>query len=88
MPNNLSELRIVNCKISTQASALLLEGLLPTSIRRLSLVEANLNQDNFHHLIELLEESKSLCDLDISWNSLSAKLLSELFEILSSNRIM
>lgn len=75
MPNNLSELRIVNCRITTEASAQLLEGLKPTSIRRLSLIEANLNQDNFYHLIELLEESKSLCDLDISWNSLSTKLM-------------
>jgi len=57
IPTNLSELRIVNCKISSQATAMLLEGLLPTSIRRLSLVEANLNQENFQHLIDLLEES-------------------------------
>jgi hypothetical protein len=57
IPTNLSELRIVNCKISSQATAMLLEGLLPTGIRRLSLVEANLNQENFQHLIDLLEES-------------------------------
>ena len=88
IPNNMSELRIVNCKISAADTAALLEGLRTTQLRRLSLVQANLNQDNLHHLLKMLTSLESLCDLDISWNSLSSRCMSKLLKVLSKNRLL
>jgi hypothetical protein len=40
----------------------------------------------FDLIKEMVEESQSLIELDISWNRLTPRDLSELFKVLASNR--
>ena len=85
-PSNLDELRIINCKISTASSELLLESIQGSQLRRLALVKCHIDSQLFEHIIALVEESQSLKELDISWNRLTPRDLGELFKVLASNR--
>jgi hypothetical protein len=61
VPHHLTELRIINCKILGIETKELLEILLSKpDIRKLSLVNANIDHDNFAQFNELLCSAKSL----------------------------
>jgi hypothetical protein len=85
-PFNLDEVRIINCKISSAASQMLLEEIQGTNLRRLALVKCHINSSHFEYILELVRSSPSLKELDISWNRLTPRDLSELFAVLASNR--
>ena len=57
-----------------------------SNLRRLSLVKAGINSTVLIHILQLLEKSRSLIELDISWNNLLPWDLKKLFEVLSTNR--
>ena len=55
-------------------------------IRSLSLVNVNLNQSNYKELMQLIKVSRSLQDLDISWNRMRCNQMYELVDVIEHNR--
>jgi len=86
MPHNLDELRIVNCQIKPQPIKNLLEAFADTHIRRLTLVKCGVDFLTLGYIIELIQNSRSLIELDISWNKLTSDHLQRLFDVLATNR--
>jgi len=82
----LDEVRIINCKIGPKAVQMFLEEMQGSNIRRLSLVKTEINKSLFEHVLQLIERSHSLIELDISWNKLRPLDLKKLFKLLSTNR--
>ena len=69
-PNNLRELRIINCKIHCSVTEKLIQALNErSSLQRLALVNTNLSDSCMRELVEYIKDSR-LTDLDISWNGL------------------
>ena len=72
VPQNLDELRIVNCAISTKAMTLLLDNLPGTNLRKLSLVKVGIKGALFDNVLKLIHGSRNVIELDISWNRISS----------------
>lgn len=72
MPFHLEELRLINCKISAQATSLVLDSLAERSfVKKLSLVNASVNEPScIKKLVYFMQGSRYLIDLDISWNNI------------------
>lgn len=85
-PQNLEELRIINCKVKPVVIEKLLAPIPDTRLRRLALVGAGMDTKTLARILELLTKSTSLIDLDISWNLLGPEDLKRLFAFLSENR--
>jgi Ran GTPase-activating protein (RanGAP) involved in mRNA processing and transport len=85
-PQNLHELRIISCTVRPQAMTSLLECIPETQLRRLTLVKAGIDTNTIGHIQELVARSRSLVELDISWNRLSPEDLRSLFATLAENR--
>jgi len=86
LPHNLDELRIVNCRVSASAIQTLLQGLPSTNLRKLTLVKTGLRGSLLDYVIELTAASRSLVELDISWNRITSAELRKLFAVLAGNR--
>lgn len=87
VPDHLQELHLIHAKIMWRATLELLGSInRQNSLRRLSLVNSNLNAYSMRFLIELVKNSKSLISLNISWNSLLSEQMMPLLETLSTNR--
>lgn len=70
-PQNLEELRLINCKIGAAVTHRLVEALLKRSnVKKLGLVNANFTYSSFKVLLEYIKSSRSLLHLDLSCNSL------------------
>lgn len=85
-PYHLSELCLINCKMASAEARALMDHLLCSNLRRLSLVDANLDEESMKAIVELVARSRCLIELDISWNSLRPVCFAELFEVLRDNR--
>lgn len=72
MPYHLEEIRLNNCKMGVKALSTVLDCLLEKNfIKKLGLVNAQLNSDTcMAKLCELVNGSRYLFELDISWNGL------------------
>jgi len=68
----LEELRIINCKISPKSTLKILQQIDEGNcqLRKLSLAGAQINENSLALLAEIVENSRNLIDLDISWNGL------------------
>jgi hypothetical protein len=68
----LEELRIINCKISPKSTLKILQQIDEGNcqLRKLSLEGAQINENSLALLAEIVENSRNLIDLDISWNGL------------------
>ena len=82
----MDELRIVNCKINQTAVNTLVSGLKNTRLRKLTLVKIGINGNLLDKVIEIVKSSRSLVELDISWNGITSVELRKLFEVLATNR--
>lgn len=84
----LRSLHLVHCKITAKVTHSLLNSLnqQKNRIRSLSLVNVNLNQSNYLALCQLIRVSRSLQDLDISWNGMQPKQMYELIDVIVENR--
>ena len=84
----LRSLHLVHCKITAKVTHSLLNSLnqQKNRIRNLSLVNVNLNQSNYLALCQLIRVSRSLQDLDISWNGMQPKQMYELIDVIVENR--
>ena len=87
-PQNLEELRIVNCKISSAVSSELIDALINNSsgLKKVSLVNANITQASFVNLLKFIEECRSIIDLDLSFNGFLSTQMFELIKVLAKNR--
>ncbi|CDW89852.1 UNKNOWN [Stylonychia lemnae] len=86
LPYHLEELRIINCKISSTTTDELLNCLYDRCfLRKLALVNANLQESGMKTLINYLQESR-LTDLDISWNGLKPQSMVEFIQVIGLNR--
>lgn len=100
LPHNLDELRIINCRVTTAALNTLMDGIIQSNLRRLSLVAAGIagkpsrTADNaaedgekagpFDKILILLQKSRSLVELDISWNRLAPDSMLDLLRVLGN----
>lgn len=79
-------MKIEKCKLSVKTTNQILENIEDSQINRLALVEANLNKSEMQPLINLIVNSSSLLELDVSWNQLSPAKMANIFGALASNR--
>lgn len=86
IPNHLEELRIENCKMSQEVTLNLIESIAEKSyLKKLGLVNVNINEEAFAILTEYITES-TLTELDISWGNVSYISMSYFLEVLSDNK--
>ncbi|TNV87178.1 hypothetical protein FGO68_gene2179 [Halteria grandinella] len=91
IPYHLEELRLVNCpRISSMASARLLDAMLEKNyVKKLSLVDAGLNDEGcLKKLCKLIQSSRQLSELDISWNRIRPRDAVGLLEVIAENRTL
>jgi len=83
----LDHLNIFYCRIGWTQTENLLKALKQGSnLRSLSLVKVSLNEHSIPLLEGLVEKSKRLTNLDISWNSLMPRVMKKLLEGIAANR--
>ena len=88
-PNNLSELKLIDCKISSKISQeLIFELAIRCNLEKLSLVHSNLTDSTFKVLITVIRESQDLKHLDLSWCEKNSADFTSLYEVLSTNRTL
>jgi Ran GTPase-activating protein (RanGAP) involved in mRNA processing and transport len=87
-PKNLKELKIISCKISDTLLDSFLSKISDSSLRRLALVDLNLNKKQLDSISALVSNSNQLVELDISWNKVDPKSMGKLFEGLKVNRYL
>lgn len=85
LPNNLEELRIENCKIEQGVTRKLVKMLHRSSLRKLSLVNANLLEDSFEDLCLFVDDASYLQEIDVSWNKLRPNSFFRLLDIIANN---
>ena len=86
IPYNLDEVRLINCKIAPQAVQYFIQEINGSNLRKLSLVKCEINKTLFEGVLDLIENSYNIIDLDISWNKLRPLDMRKLFKTLSTNR--
>jgi len=71
-PKNLEELRLIYCKTNSSVITSLIEEMSEEQcfLKKLSLVNMQLNDNSFRHLQNLIENNRNLKEIDISSNSL------------------
>lgn len=55
-------------------------------LKKLALMDANLVKDSFFNLCNWIESSKTLIDLDVSFNRLNHQCFSHFFERIKDNK--
>ena len=87
IPDNMQELHFIHAKCVWRATNELLKQMKGRNyLRKLSLVEAGLNEFSLKPLTEMVAKQKTLIYLDISWNGLMAEQMKPLLVVLSKNR--
>jgi len=82
-PNNLEELRLVSCRIGGCITHGLIEELLNGSnIKKLGLVQANMSSVSFKNLCLYVKKSRTLRELDLSYNEVPMRLMSQMIEVI------
>ena len=86
-PDNLDELRLISVKTSPYMITDFVETLSENCLlKKLSLVQCCLMDSHLPHLLKMLDNSRFLIELDISWSQLTPLVLLELTRVLASNR--
>ena len=86
-PNNVDELRIENCKITKEDSIELCRALNGECyLKKLSLVQANLDEECILELSYYVENNRYIQDLDISKNQLRSIHMLPLIRVLTDNK--
>ena len=86
-PYHLRELTLIDCGIKSAVSEQLLQTLVKKmSVQTLVLQKVQYNKQGVLYLAKLIEESKSLSVLDISWSQLPQGMMRNVLEALSHNR--
>lgn len=86
VPYHLEELKLIDIKISSDITNELFELLrIKSSINKLALVHLNISERNFEILVEYIEKTKTLRELDLSWCEIRSHSFSKLFTAFSNN---
>jgi len=87
VPDHLQELHLIHTKAVWRATDDLVRHMRQKNyLRKLSLVEAGLNDFSLVNLCEVVRTQKTLVSLDVSWNQLMPNQMRPLLEILQKNR--
>lgn len=87
VPTNLTELKIIDCKIVSKISQqLVFELAICCKLEKLSLVHCNLTDPTFKVLIKMIPKSDQLKQLDLSWCERNSADFLDFYEMLSENR--
>jgi len=86
--HSLEELRLVKCQTTPELIGDMLDFMTEagTYISRLGLVQAQLASYHVYKLIPFIDASKSLKELDLSWNNMCPSDMLELSRSLKQNR--
>lgn len=86
-PQNVEELRLISAKMSSFLSTKILHQLtVRCHLRKLSLVECSLGDFDADNICKIINNSRFLIDLDISWNMLNNTSMLKICEAVSQNR--
>lgn len=87
LPNHLEELKIIDCKIHASMIKQLMTTILERSqLRAFSLVNVHHSPESFDLVIQYLEQSETLKELDLSWNIVKPTSWLKFFNLVSENR--
>ena len=89
IPHHLEELKLANCgRISSVVTGRLLDILIEKNpLRKLSLVNAGINDEIcLKKLSSVMQGSRNLTELDISWNRMRPGILLDFMDALGENR--
>ena len=89
IPHHLEELKLANCgRISSVVTGRLLDILIEKNpLRKLSLVNAGINDEIcLKKLSTVMQGSRNLTELDISWNRMRPGILLDFMDALGENR--
>ena len=90
VPNNLSELQIIDCKIHTSTIEKLMELMIATrcQVRIFSLVNVHHSEASFARLCDYVKRSSMLQELNLSWQCLRPATFHQLLSIVKLNRTL
>ena len=89
LPNNLAELKLIDCKINSTQIEILMSCLLERSqLKAFSLVNVHHSEKSFELLIVYMQNSETLEELDISWSITKNEMWLHFMEALSFNRTL
>lgn len=87
LPNHLEELKIIDCKLhSSLITQLMTEMLERSQLRALSLVNVHHSPESFDLVIQYLQESQNIKELDLSWNIVKPTSWLKFLDVMSENR--
>lgn len=87
-PTGIESLNIYFCRMGWQQTQKLIDGLVGSTLRTLSLVKVSLNENIMPQLEQLVDRCKRLVHLDVSWNQLMPKAMKGLLTVIAANRRM
>lgn len=80
-------MRLENCNTSVEITRELIEMINKRCfIRKLALVDMQINDDSFKTLCQYVDYSEHLIELDISWAAIRPSSILKMLEILSRNK--
>ena len=83
-PNNLKELKIIDCKIPQWISQELVNEIsIKCRLQRLGLVHCNLTDPTFKTLCRVISEADELVELDLSWCERNSADFLDFYEVLA-----
>lgn len=86
-PDDLEELRLISIRTSPYITSRICHMLADSChLRKLSLVNAGLSDQNVGELCQMIENALDLVELDISANKMSPERMLELTRVLAENR--
>lgn len=89
LPNNLAELKLIDCKINSTQIEVLMSCLIERSqLKAFSLVNVHHSEKSFELLIVYMQNSETLEELDISWSIIKNEMWLHFMEALSFNRTL
>jgi hypothetical protein len=87
LPNHLQELKIIDCKISVTLITQLMHFLIEKSqLKSFTLVNVHHSTDSFDLVIQYLQKSEFLTELDLSWTIIKQSNWLKFLEVLRENR--
>ena len=90
IPDHLSELQIIDCKIHCSVIEALCELMMETQcqVRTFGLVNVNHSQSSFMRMCEYIQVSDRLRELNVSWQCVLPQVFFELLKIIRENRTL
>lgn len=90
IPNHLEELSIIDCKMTATQVEQLMDGLIDNHARlkKLTLVNAHHTERSFEKIIQFINDTALLKELDLSWSGVRPPLMLKLLQVIQHNRFL